>query len=218
MLFFKRFIRILNVALEQPVSVPNSERDSRTIGRTEIPDPSDRALEDRPAKDPESVQTLVENLPSAFVLLDLDLRVLLASSAIRNIGQWRKIESNNRYCSKIICGIKPCEVCRTKMALETGQTRSFTFAVNNGQPSGERYFEHQAIPVVGKNGDRQVLVVLTDITDRIAIRDRLLRAEKLSAVGEMAAVLSHGFRNSLTSLKMILQLHIESPHPEYSEM
>ncbi|OGC93663.1 MAG: hypothetical protein A2W25_06070 [candidate division Zixibacteria bacterium RBG_16_53_22] len=164
------------------------------------------------------MQTLVENLPSAFVLLDLDLRVLLASSAIRNIGQWRKIESNNRYCSKIICGIKPCEVCRTKMALETGQTRSFTFAVNNGQPSGERYFEHQAIPVVGKNGDRQVLVVLTDITDRIAIRDRLLRAEKLSAVGEMAAVLSHGFRNSLTSLKMILQLHIESSNPDDSEI
>jgi signal transduction histidine kinase len=70
----------------------------------------------------------------------------------------------------------------------------------------------------GQNGDRQVLVVLTDITDKVATRNSLLRAEKLSAVGEMAAVLSHGFRNSLTSLKMILQLHIESLDPEDSEV
>ncbi|MFH1148785.1 MAG: ATP-binding protein, partial [Pseudomonadota bacterium] len=112
---------------------------------------------------------------------------------------------------------KPCEGCRTKKSLQTGQTQLFTFAVNNGPTSGERYFEHQAIPVAGQNGDRQVLVVLTDITDKVATWNRLLRAEKLSAVGEMAAVLSHGFRNSLTSLKMILQLHLESLNPDDSE-
>jgi signal transduction histidine kinase len=104
------------------------------------------------------------------------------------------------------------------LALQTGQTQSFTFAVNNDPPFSERFFEHLAIPLQGQNGERQVLVVLTDVTDKVATRNRLLRAEKLSAVGEMAAVLSHGFRNSLTSLKMILQLHIESLNPDDSEV
>jgi signal transduction histidine kinase len=173
--------------------------------------------EDHPTYEWKPLDTLTDNLPSAFVLLDSNLRVLIASSAIREIGEWGKVESRNRYCAKLMCGIEPCDVCRTEKALQTGQIQSFAFAVGNGSATGERHFEHLAIPVAGRNGDRQVLVVLTDITDKVTTWNRLARAEKLSAVGEMAAVLSHGFRNSLTSLKMILQMHIESLNPDDSE-
>jgi len=36
------------------------------------------------------------------------------------------------------------------------------------------------------------------------------------ATGEMAAIIAHGFRNSLTSIKMILQLQQESKHQQPS--
>lgn len=41
-------------------------------------------------------------------------------------------------------------------------------------------------------------------------REQLIHSEKLAATGEMAAVIAHEIRNSLTSVKMILQLQSES--------
>ena len=45
----------------------------------------------------------------------------------------------------------------------------------------------------------------------------LIKTEKLAATGEIAAFVAHEFRNSLTSIKMILQLLIESTNLERSE-
>lgn len=156
-----------------------------------------------------AIETILDNHPGAFVLLDSNLRVILASSAMKSIVEWKGSLSVDQYCSRIICGIEPCEICRTKLALETGKMQSFTFSVKSSS-SGEKYMRHLAIPVFDQDGTRQVLIVLTDITDEVNMKKRLMHAEKLSAIGEMAAVLSHGFRNSLTSIKMILQLHLES--------
>ena len=52
--------------------------------------------------------------------------------------------------------------------------------------------------------------MITDITKRTRLEQNLIQSEKLMATGEMAAIIAHGFRNSLTSIKMILQLQREA--------
>ncbi len=55
-----------------------------------------------------------------------------------------------------------------------------------------------------------VVGVGRDVTRQKLFEKQLIQTEKLLAIGQMSAIISHEFRNSLTSVKMILELQLES--------
>src|SRR3989339_2674 len=58
-----------------------------------------------------------------------------------------------------------------------------------------------------KSGNiKSILEIITDITESKRLQDHLIRSEKLATTGEMSAIVAHEIRNSLTSVRMILQL------------
>jgi len=73
-----------------------------------------------------------------------------------------------------------------------------------------QYLEHTSIPIREDSSIISILEIVTDITERKRMEKLTLRAEKLSATGEMSAVIAHEIRNSLTSLKLIMQFLGES--------
>lgn len=83
-----------------------------------------------------------------------------------------------------------------------------TFAV----PSGEiKSFDVLKIPLFYPNGDRKGLLAIgRDISQQRTAESMLLKSEKLSVVGELAAGIAHEIRNPLTSIKGLTQLMHES--------
>jgi two-component system sporulation sensor kinase A len=64
-------------------------------------------------------------------------------------------------------------------------------------------------------GDHGIQVIIRDITRLKRMDELLLQAEKLSAVGQLAAGVAHEIRNPLTSLKGFTQiLHEKAEYPE----
>ncbi len=59
-------------------------------------------------------------------------------------------------------------------------------------------------------GEKRGVIVSRDITQRKQMEKQLIQSEKMVAIGEMSAMIAHEFRNALTSVKMILQLTVES--------
>ncbi|REK75736.1 PAS domain S-box protein [Paenibacillus paeoniae] len=55
-------------------------------------------------------------------------------------------------------------------------------------------------------GKRVVLSVIRDLTERKRAEERMLRSEKLSVIGQLAAGVAHEIRNPLTALKGFTQL------------
>jgi signal transduction histidine kinase len=74
---------------------------------------------------------------------------------------------------------------------------------NNGNVT---IYERENIPVVLVSGEDACLEIFSDITKRVRLQNQLLQSEKLATIGEMAAVIAHEIRNSLTSANMLLQL------------
>ncbi|MEW5568914.1 ATP-binding protein [Rossellomorea marisflavi] len=81
-------------------------------------------------------------------------------------------------------------------------------------PSGEhKTFDVIKVPLFHSSGERKGLVIIgRDITQQKVAEEMLLRNEKLSVVGELAAGIAHEIRNPLTSIKGFIQLLEENEH------
>ena len=155
------------------------------------------------------LQAILDNVPSAFVMLDREGRIRSASAAFSSItglmpGDVRGKESRAVFREAGLC------------THGGGAGEPFPLVVESHvdgpleQNGGERFLEHMTIPITENGMLTSILQIITDVTKRKRLEEHLIHSEKLMATGEMAAIIAHGFRNSLTSIKMILQLQQES--------
>ena len=81
-------------------------------------------------------------------------------------------------------------------------------------PNGEyKTFDVIKVPLFNPDQTRKGLVIIgRDISQQKVAEEMLLRKEKLSVVGELAAGIAHEIRNPLTSIKGFIQLLKENEH------
>ncbi len=72
-------------------------------------------------------------------------------------------------------------------------------------PQGERLYALEVAPF----GESGTLVVGEDVTDRLAVRKRLARTERLALVGQMLAQITHEVRNPLNAMSLNAELLAE---------
>ncbi|MEK6755676.1 MAG: PAS domain S-box protein, partial [Bacteroidota bacterium] len=155
------------------------------------------------------LQAILDNVPSAFVLLDKDFRIQTASAAFAAVTGLRLEDVRGKDCREMFCGNGFCQQCVSRLAMLSGQIETHIDKVTD-RKLADRFIEHTAIPMNSDGEGNAILEIITDITKRKQFEQRLVRTERLMAAGEMSALIAHEFRNSLTSIKMILQLQKES--------
>jgi PAS domain S-box-containing protein len=159
----------------------------------------------------EELQAILDNVASAFVLLDRNFRIQTASAAFASITGLRQEEvlgqdSRVVLADNGLCKTPPSSVIIPQERIDSHVDRSID------RSGVERYFEHITVPIKNNGEVIFLLQIITDITKRRQLEQHLVQSEKLMATGEMSAIIAHGFRNSLTSIKMILQLQHEMKH------
>jgi len=80
--------------------------------------------------------------------------------------------------------------------------------IKNKAKDGSYYWVKTTIvPILGDDGKPKSYVsIRTDITEQLEIREKNLKLQKLAAIGEMAARLSHDMRNPLSVIKNSLEI------------
>lgn len=155
------------------------------------------------------LQAILDNVPSAFVLLDKEFRIQTASAAFTAVTGKHLDNVREKDCRAMFCTGGFCHECICEQALRLGVLRSHIDETVDAQGNG-RFIEHVAIPMREDSEITSILEIITDVTERKRLEQNLIRTEKLMAAGEMSAIIAHEFRNALTSIKMILQLQHES--------
>lgn len=150
---------------------------------------------------------ILDNLPFAFILFDEDQQIIAASSAFQRMDGVLRDHGGTRECScKLMTADGDCVVERARRsggAIVGRQVRSTI----DGE---EKVFEHSAFPIGENNRIAGWLESVMDVTTRVSQHERLIRAERMSAVGEMASIIAHEIRNRLTSAKLLLHIETET--------
>lgn len=155
------------------------------------------------------LQAILNNVPSAFVLLDNDYRIQTASATFTKVTGLQLDDVRGEDCASVFCSKGFCQECVARRAISSGRIASH-IDHQIGKDGDDRYIEHTAIPLEEEGTLPAILEIITDVSERKRLEQHLLQTERLMATGELSALIAHEFRNSLTSIKMIVQLQSES--------
>jgi|GEM_PF-1146917 uncharacterized domain HDIG len=116
-------------------------------------------------------QTMIENSPVGYVIMDKNYRVHYAN---RYFLKLRNIESRSikgSFCYSLWGYDRPCPGCATMETIKTAQ-RNFAFHKDVLSDDTTRYIEEYSIPLLDDNGEFEyILVILINRTNEILMRE-----------------------------------------------
>ncbi|MCD6292422.1 MAG: PAS domain-containing protein, partial [Deltaproteobacteria bacterium] len=100
----------------------------------------------------------------------------------------------------------PCPDCMPRDCMIDGQSRErLRF---EGRRSGRKYANIFCYPILheGDNNNREVVINIQDASPLVMMEDKIIRAEKMASIGQMAAGIAHDLNNYLAAIYGIVQL------------
>ncbi|MBI4615352.1 MAG: PAS domain-containing protein [Planctomycetes bacterium] len=159
----------------------------------------------------EALSTILDEAPSAFVLLDRDGRVEYASRRFCELSAVGAKDPRRELCWEVCrCTYEP-GACPARAAIESGATR-IAVEPRTLSDGSVHFLEHTAVPISSDGSPIRVIEVIRDVTERLRSDEELARASRLATAGELAAAVAHEVRNAATTTKLFLQLLAERPH------
>jgi signal transduction histidine kinase len=161
------------------------------------------------------LEKLLASLPSAVVLCDSEGRLLWASHGLSDKYPFIDGVVAGASSRALFPGERDCWSHYLNLgAEERGLARETLRWEILGDET--RILEYRYLPMAIEGHSDGLLLILDDITERTRIQEQIVRTERLSAVGEVSAAVAHEIRNSLTALKVMMQM-AESAQAEEEE-
>jgi len=160
------------------------------------------------------LETIFNYLPHYLALIDSAFTVADINQRYCDLYGKPRGDFIDKHCqldfaeSERFCHLDIVEQCFKTGVVITDSNKRMDI---NGKPY---YLDISAIPLYGAQGEVDyVIQYAVDITDKKALTEKLIQAEKLAAVGQMSAHVAHEIRNPLTSVL----LHSELLEEEINE-
>lgn len=170
-----------------------------------------RQAEARIQQNERFLQAVFDGIQDGISVLDRDLNILRVNQAME---RWyaHMVPLAGRKCYEAYhLRSEPCEVCPTLRAMASGTPQMGEVPLTRPGHSGG-WLELYAFPTFDDQGQPSgVIEYVRDITERRRMEQYALRAERLAAMGRLAAALAHEINNPLHAIANSLELVLDFP-------
>ena len=171
-----------------------------------------KKIEEEIRRAAEEWRSTFDSISDAISIHGKDYEIRRVNKAFADIFHTQPRELLGKHCYEVMHGTKgPVPTCPHQKALQTGkQARAEFFEPNLGI-----YLEATTSPILDERGKIVGTVhVVRDITERKQQNERLMMANRLASIGELAAGTAHELNNPLTSVIGFSQLLMERDIPD----
>jgi len=138
-------------------------------------------------------QTILSSIPSMMISLDRSRRVVQMNlTAQRTLAVKEQAVVGKPFAD---CGIKwDWDILSARLgAIERGEQASALDEISFTKPDGQEGYLRVSITPVRESvrGAGEILLIAEDVTDRRSLETQLLQAQKLEAIGQLAAGIAH---------------------------
>jgi len=152
-----------------------------------------------------------DSISDAISIHDRDYKILRANKAFADIFHKKPSQIIGGHCYELHKGKKPRSGCPHKQTLATGKPASAEFYESNLG----KYLHESTSPMFDEKGEVIGTVHITrDVTEQKQQNERLMMADRLASIGELAAGTAHELNNPLTSVIGFSQLLMEKDIPD----
>ncbi len=158
-------------------------------------------LRDEIRESEEKYRTVVESVLDGVCALGGDYRLKFINQRFAEILGFTREELINMDVREFLDEEGRKVVADREEQRKRGITLSPNFeSTIFGKDGGMRNVEISARTIKDSKGDVSIIAILKDITEKKKMEEELFRAEKLSAIAEMASGVAHDFNNALAAI------------------
>ena len=145
------------------------------------------------------LEAIFNSMNDGLTILDKNLNIVFANQVQKNM--FPDISLVGNQCFKAY--FRKGQICRNCPALSTLETKEILQGetlVKSGEYAG-RYFEWTTSPIKGPSDKvEEIIYLMRDVTQRKEYEHKLMQADRLAAIGFLAAGIAHEINNPLTSI------------------
>lgn len=176
-------------------------------------------------KTSDKLQRILDTVSEALSIFDRDLAVLDVNGTLLRIFGLKREEAIGKKCYEAFWNRdKICEGCPVPSIFETGKESRMEKTIELADGT-KKYVDIIHVPIFDVRGNVvQVLCDMRDLTERKGMEEKLLRSERLAAIGELSGNVAHELRqplgvisNAIYYLKMVLA-EADETTKEYLDM
>ncbi len=152
-------------------------------------------------------RTALDALENGLYLIDDSFTIRTVNQAEAAYCGTIPKEIVGKHCYQVFRQRKaPCAECMPRKCMDDGQARSLMRAEN--LRAGRPVVNIFCYPVFheGESKSREVVVYIQDTSKLATMENKIIRAEKMASVGQMAAGVAHDLNNYLAAIYGVVQL------------
>jgi PAS domain S-box-containing protein len=151
------------------------------------------------AKRGNRLEAMFHSMSDGVTILDQNLNIVFANHVQKKM--FPDVALIGEKCfSAFYRKDRICKNCPSLKTIQTRETQRGEILIKTGEFSG-RYLEWTTSPINDRRGKvDEIILLMRDITERKEYEFRLMQADRMAAIGFLAAGIAHELNNPLTSI------------------